>query len=460
MPKLFSLTPRQYLIVAHDLLATAVAIVASFFIRFEETGLAERFDGLMRSCRASWSMRASSISCSGCTPRSGASPRCPTCATSCAPRRCSRSRCWCSTTSWCRRRSTARSSSARSRSSSTGSCRWRFSPDRASPTAISAMRARSSMRAASDCGADAACSGARPTPRCCLRAIESGAVSRIRPVGILSPSLADRGQSMRGIPVVGSLDDLEQVVRDSEARGTHIARLIFTPSALVPEVGAGIDPDARAPARAADEPAAGADRGRRGAAACAGRGRGPAAAAERDDRLSAARAVRARQVDHRDRRRRLDRRGDLRPRRDVRRRAAAGRGEFRAGAAHGPRSAARQGRERRDRGPHRGRARPRAHHARVRRFQARHRVPCGGAEARAAARTRLGRGHQDQRVRLGQCRRRGGRGRRRRDGDDLDRQGDRAGLGARRDQAARRDVCQALDADFARRAARAAARCG
>src|SRR5436189_217053 len=48
MPRLFSLTPRQYLIVAHDLLATVLAIVASFFIRFEDTGLAERFDGLIR----------------------------------------------------------------------------------------------------------------------------------------------------------------------------------------------------------------------------------------------------------------------------------------------------------------------------------------------------------------------------------------------------------------------------
>ena len=48
MPRLFSLTPRQYLIVAHDLLATVLAIVASFFIRFEDTGLAERVDGLIR----------------------------------------------------------------------------------------------------------------------------------------------------------------------------------------------------------------------------------------------------------------------------------------------------------------------------------------------------------------------------------------------------------------------------
>ena len=37
-----ALTPRQMLIVAHDLLATAAAIVASFFIRFEAGGLAER----------------------------------------------------------------------------------------------------------------------------------------------------------------------------------------------------------------------------------------------------------------------------------------------------------------------------------------------------------------------------------------------------------------------------------
>ena len=36
-----------------------------------------------------------------------------------------------------------------------------------------------------------------------LRAIESGAVTKIRPVGILSPSSADRGQAIRGISVLG-----------------------------------------------------------------------------------------------------------------------------------------------------------------------------------------------------------------------------------------------------------------
>jgi FlaA1/EpsC-like NDP-sugar epimerase len=69
-----------------------------------------------------------------------------------------------------------------------------------------------------------------------LRAIESGAASQVRPVGILSPSFADRGQSIRGVPVVGNLEDLEQTVKDASDRGIRVARLIFTASALVPEV--------------------------------------------------------------------------------------------------------------------------------------------------------------------------------------------------------------------------------
>ena len=36
---LSSFTPRMWLILAHDLLATAAAVVASFFIRFEDVGL-------------------------------------------------------------------------------------------------------------------------------------------------------------------------------------------------------------------------------------------------------------------------------------------------------------------------------------------------------------------------------------------------------------------------------------
>jgi FlaA1/EpsC-like NDP-sugar epimerase len=68
-----------------------------------------------------------------------------------------------------------------------------------------------------------------------LRAIESGAVSKIQPVGILSPSRADRAQAIRGVPVVGDLGDLDQTVADLAARGVNVVRLVMTPSALAPE---------------------------------------------------------------------------------------------------------------------------------------------------------------------------------------------------------------------------------
>ena len=68
-----------------------------------------------------------------------------------------------------------------------------------------------------------------------LRAIESGAVTKIRPVGILSPSPADRGQAIRGVPVLGDVDDIERIVADLANRGTRVMRLVFTPSAFDPE---------------------------------------------------------------------------------------------------------------------------------------------------------------------------------------------------------------------------------
>ncbi|HEY6992795.1 MAG TPA: capsular biosynthesis protein, partial [Xanthobacteraceae bacterium] len=43
MTPLSSFTPRMWLILAHDLLATAAAVVASFFIRFEADGIAQRW---------------------------------------------------------------------------------------------------------------------------------------------------------------------------------------------------------------------------------------------------------------------------------------------------------------------------------------------------------------------------------------------------------------------------------
>jgi len=67
-----------------------------------------------------------------------------------------------------------------------------------------------------------------------LRAIESGAVKKIWPVGILSPSPADQGQSVRGVSVMGMPDGLEAVVAEFAARGRPIARIVMTPSALDP----------------------------------------------------------------------------------------------------------------------------------------------------------------------------------------------------------------------------------
>ena len=65
-----------------------------------------------------------------------------------------------------------------------------------------------------------------------LRGIESGAVKRMWPVGVLSPSISDRGQSIRGIPVLGGIDDLADVVDDFSRRERPIERLVMMPSAF------------------------------------------------------------------------------------------------------------------------------------------------------------------------------------------------------------------------------------
>src|SRR3954469_22572932 len=68
-----------------------------------------------------------------------------------------------------------------------------------------------------------------------LRGIESGAIKRIWPVGVLSPSRSDRGQFIRNVPVLGDIDDIEDVVGDFAKRNKPIARLVMTPSAFEPE---------------------------------------------------------------------------------------------------------------------------------------------------------------------------------------------------------------------------------
>jgi len=68
-----------------------------------------------------------------------------------------------------------------------------------------------------------------------LRAIESGAVTKVRPVGILSSSSADRHQSIRGVSVLGDMDDLEHIVADLADRDVKVTRLVLMPTALEPE---------------------------------------------------------------------------------------------------------------------------------------------------------------------------------------------------------------------------------
>ena len=68
-----------------------------------------------------------------------------------------------------------------------------------------------------------------------LRGIESGAVKRIWPIGLLSPSNADRGQLIRNVPVLGGVNDIDDVVADLANRGRPIGRVVMMPSAFEPE---------------------------------------------------------------------------------------------------------------------------------------------------------------------------------------------------------------------------------
>jgi O-antigen biosynthesis protein WbqV len=65
-----------------------------------------------------------------------------------------------------------------------------------------------------------------------LRGIESGAVKRIWPIGILSPSVADRGQLIRNVPVLGGIEDIEEIAADFARRNKPIARAVMLASAF------------------------------------------------------------------------------------------------------------------------------------------------------------------------------------------------------------------------------------
>src|SRR3984885_996526 len=69
-----------------------------------------------------------------------------------------------------------------------------------------------------------------------IRAIESGAVKKVRLIGILSSSPSDQGQSVRGIRVRGRPEDLENVVASFASQDVRVGRLVLTPSALSPDL--------------------------------------------------------------------------------------------------------------------------------------------------------------------------------------------------------------------------------
>lgn len=65
-----------------------------------------------------------------------------------------------------------------------------------------------------------------------LRAVEAGAVKHVWPAGILSPSRSDQGQSLRGIAVLGDFARLEAAVAELKERGVEVRRVVLTESAF------------------------------------------------------------------------------------------------------------------------------------------------------------------------------------------------------------------------------------
>jgi O-antigen biosynthesis protein WbqV len=68
-----------------------------------------------------------------------------------------------------------------------------------------------------------------------IRAMEAGTMRKLRPAGILSPRPDDLGQSIRGVRVLGLLNEIETVVLDAAERGEPFRRIVATASALQPE---------------------------------------------------------------------------------------------------------------------------------------------------------------------------------------------------------------------------------
>ncbi len=65
-----------------------------------------------------------------------------------------------------------------------------------------------------------------------IRAVEAGVAGPIRIFGIVSSAPEEAGQSVRGIPVWGTTEQIEAIVRDAAERGITVQRAIIAPEAL------------------------------------------------------------------------------------------------------------------------------------------------------------------------------------------------------------------------------------
>jgi O-antigen biosynthesis protein WbqV len=234
MMRLRHFTPRNLFIIAHDLVATAAAIVASFYIRFEEPGLVERWEWLkvilpvflayaavvylvLPIYRAKWRftslpdlfniVRASTVLALSMLVADYIlfSPT------------------FYGTFFF---------------GKITILLYWFLQMFFLGATRVAYRYFRYARTRQHAREADAAASlivGPAADAEVLLRAIESGAVKKIWPAGILSPSAADQGQAIRGIAVRGRPEDLEQTVALLRDAGRPVVRLVLTPSILVPE---------------------------------------------------------------------------------------------------------------------------------------------------------------------------------------------------------------------------------
>jgi FlaA1/EpsC-like NDP-sugar epimerase len=235
MIRLATFTPRTSLILAHDLVATAAAIIVSFYVRFEENGLAERIDGLIavlpgfvlyagfvysffQLYKSKWRFaslpdlynifRAATVLALSLLVLDYVLVS-PNVFGTFFFGKITIALYWFLQMFFL------------------GGPRVAYRYFRYTRTRQHARREQSMPSLVLGYAADA---------EVLLRAIESGAVSKIWPLGILSPSRADQGHAIRGIAVLGTFDDLERTVVDlEERRGTRIACVVLTPSALAPE---------------------------------------------------------------------------------------------------------------------------------------------------------------------------------------------------------------------------------